>query len=281
MTEKLKQFRYVVFFFVVATLIVVGSSTYIFSKPIRSQDNTEIVPTVFVHGFKGTYRSFGTLLDRLESDIPDSRRLTFHVNEYGALSIKGRYFSQEHPFIQVVFENNQASIADQTVWLQKVMAALHEDYGFEKANLVGHSMGGLAAANFLLTSSEDSYPSVNKLIVIGSPFKGISAERYYKPGSSAAAVDLRVDSPALVSMAAHKAAFPANTEVLAVAGALHRNDNPGDGLVAVSSALGIKEIVPKAHYRQEVFYDTEATHSGLHEHRGVDKAVTAFLWPNL
>ncbi|WP_053217561.1 alpha/beta fold hydrolase [Virgibacillus senegalensis] len=281
MIDRLKKHRYLLFFVVAVLVVIGGSLTYLFSKPIRSQDNTDIVPTVFVHGFKGTYRSFDTLLNRLEAGMPDTRRLVFRVNAEGDLSIRGRYFSQAHPFVQVVFENNQASIADQTVWLQKVMSTLRETYGFEQANLVGHSMGGLTSANFLLTSDGEHYPTVNKLIVIGSPFKGISAERYYKPDSSAAAVDLRVDSPALTSMVTHKAAFPAHTQVLAIAGALQRNDNPGDGLVAVSSALGIKDIVQKDHYHQEVFFDREATHSGLHEHLGVDKAITSFLWPDL
>ncbi|SDK27402.1 alpha/beta hydrolase [Sediminibacillus albus] len=276
--EKLKHHKYSFLLFLLLFFIIISSFTFINSKQISSQDNSKMIPTVFVHGFKGGPGSFRTMLDRMEASVPDTKRMVFRVNEEGEVSIKGRYSGQLNPFIQVVFERNRASLANQTIWLQKVMAELHGTYGFEKINLIGHSMGGLASTNFLLTKSTKEFPIVQNLIVIGSPFQGITAERYYSANSSAAAVDLRFHSDALLSMEGKKDNLPEEVNVLAIAGVINSQPSQTDGLVELASALGIKDLVPAEQYTEKVFYDSKAGHSDLHEHVGVDRAVSDFLW---
>lgn len=270
---------------IIASFILGGSLFFMNSKSTSSRDTTNFTPTLFVHGFKGGPGSFNTMLQRFDHNNWGSKSMMIHVSTSGDLFILGTISNEINPFIQIVFENNHASIESQTAWLQKIMATLRETYDIKQVNLVGHSMGGLASTNFLLNNQAGSYPRVEKLAVIGSPFKGIDTEDYFAVNTGEATVDLRTESQALLDMVDKKANFDETIAVLTIAGVINGDvdQNQGtsgtsiwDGLVSLSSALGIKDIVP--HSRDEIFYDAAATHSGLHEHLGVDQILAEFLW---
>ncbi|MFD1018590.1 alpha/beta fold hydrolase [Thalassobacillus hwangdonensis] len=248
------------------------------STPTSSKDNGKVTPTVFVHGYKGGTGSFNTMLRRFQNDRIGMKQLMIRVSEDGSLQYIGRILDDKNPFVQIVFENNRASIADQTLWMKKVMHSLRHKYGIEQVNLVGHSMGGLASTNFLLESDRSDYPRVEKLVVMGSPFKGIEREDYFSYNYGEATVDLKPGSDALESMLKRKDAFPEHIEVLTIAGVVTKDVKLGDGLVSLDSAIGIEDIVPSERYHEKIFKDPAATHSGLHEHTGIDKVLAAFLW---
>ncbi|WP_037986086.1 alpha/beta fold hydrolase [Thalassobacillus devorans] len=277
---------------ILVTSIIIGSvSFFIHSIRTGSQDNSKITPTLFVHGFKGGPGSFNTMLNRFESNRLGKKEMVVRVSTEGRLFIRGNFSGSKQPFIQVIFENDRAALHKQTIWLQEIMNKLQTDYGIQQMNMVGHSMGGLASANFLV-QGHGTYPTVKKLVVMGSPFLGIDKEEYFEMNTGEALPDLRVDSKALTALRGNKDSFPAHTEVLAIAGVIdgkyttenadkvvkQKSYDGGDGLVSVSSALGIKQLVKKSNYHQEVFLDASATHSGLHEHPDVDEAITEFLW---
>lgn len=307
--------------FIIAILIIGSSIFFIYSKPTSSKNTEALTPTLFVHGYKGGPASFDTMLNRFEGNNWGSKRMTFHVSANGELFVYGRFLNRPNPYIQILFENDRASIKNQTIWLQKIMRTLYETYNIKQVNLVGHSMGGLASTNFLLHNQENVYPSVEKLIVMGSPFKGIDNEHYFSVNTGAATTDLQTQAEALQSMVENKANFDEHTEILAIAGVINKNtitkhassasqtnsqshtpdtaqpqtasnygktntgekqftkNVPGsDGLVSLPSALGIREIVSLEKFNKKVFYDDKATHSGLHEHLGVDKKIASFLW---
>ncbi|SDJ02678.1 alpha/beta fold hydrolase [Alteribacillus bidgolensis] len=266
-----------VIIFITSVLIILCSTLLFFDEPqTKSQDTTNITPTLFIHGFKGGPGSFNTMLHRFERNGWGSRGLIFHVSADGEVEAEGQLTNDNNPFIQILFEHNRASLADQTVWLQRIMASLHETYEIKQVNLIGHSMGGLTSANYILHNEENKYPAVKRLVVIGSPFKGIHQKSYFDVNTGAATVDLQPSSAALENMVYKKDNFDEHVSVLAIAGVINNEDT--DGLVRRNSAYGIKDIVPRANYQEETFYDTNATHSGLHEHTGVDKKIAAFLW---
>ncbi|MFG6119745.1 MULTISPECIES: alpha/beta hydrolase [Thalassobacillus] len=271
--------------------IALGVSIFFIKSPYTSsQDNSSITPTLFIHGYKGGPGSFNTMMDRLEDNRLGEKEMTVRVSSKGKIMMRGRFSAEQHPFIQVIFHDNRASLTNQTLWLQKIMHKLKVDYGIQQVNLVGHSMGGLAAANFM-TQKNNSLPTVEKLIVMGSPFKGIDKEEYFDINSGEALTDLRPDAQLLSRLTGNKNSFPNHLKVLAIAGAIdakytsenadtivkQKNYDGGDGLVSVSSALGIQEVVPANNYHEVIVRDIEATHSGLHEHPDVDKEVAAFL----
>ncbi|MGP4069678.1 alpha/beta fold hydrolase [Halobacillus sp. B29] len=269
------------------TLILLSSlllGIFIFltnSKPTSSEKNGEITPTVFIHGFKGGPGTFNTMMNRLEQQNVGSKRMVAYVSRQGHVTLRGSLPPSMEPFIQVLFENDRASLKQQTVWLQEVIHRLKKRHGIQQINLVGHSMGGLAATNFLLHYQDGQYPVVQKLAVIASPYKGIKKEGYFEVHSSPAANDLKPESDALKSMILRREFFPKGVDTLVIAGVINSSEEDSDhwdGLVHASSVKGMKSIVPFGSYREEIVFGQSATHSGLHEHPEVDRVLGEFLW---
>jgi uncharacterized alpha/beta hydrolase family protein len=270
------------FLSILITSLLLGSSVFfVQSKPTRSENSSELIPTIFLHGFKGGPMSFGNMIDRFQDSNWGSKRMVVYVRSDGELSIRGGIPHNMNPLIQVLFEDNRASIEDQTVWMQSVMSTLYEKHGIKKANLVGHSMGGLASASFLMQNQKEGYPTIHKLAVIASPFEGIEKEAYFKNNSGPATVDLRPESAALQKLFNHKDDFDQEVEVLAIAGVINPKDPEKaqwDGLVHTSSVRSLSKIVPFGNYKEHLVYGKAATHSGLHEHPQVDQLLGEFLW---
>ncbi|MGP4076117.1 alpha/beta fold hydrolase [Halobacillus sp. K22] len=270
------------FIFVLLTSLLLGIFIFLTnSKPTSSEKNGEITPTVFVHGFKGGPGTFNTMMNRLEQQNVGSKRMVAYVSRQGHVTLSGSLPPSMEPFIQVLFENDRASLNQQTTWLQEVFHRLKERHGIQQINLVGHSMGGLAATNFLLHYQKDQYPAVQKLAVIASPYKGINKEGYFEVHSGPAANDLKPDSDALNSMLSRKEFFPEGVDTLVIAGVINPSEVESehwDGLVHASSVKGMKSIVPFGSYEEAIVFGKSATHSGLHEHPEVDQLLGEFLW---
>ncbi|MEK3888593.1 alpha/beta fold hydrolase [Bacillus sp. FSL K6-3431] len=238
-----------------------------------------VVPTLFVHGYKGSERSFSTMLSRMSDQQWGEKMLVCRVSKNGRISLKGTLSEEkDNPFIQVIFENNRARINDQTKWLQNIMKILKDRYNVHEINLVGHSMGGLALTNYLETvNGHESYPKTLKLVTIGSPFKGIDHEDYFELNYGEALKDLRVGSIGLRLLIDNKESFPANIKVLSIVGVIS-DPSTGDGLVSQQSALGNRDIVKQDQFNEVTIHDQKATHFGLHEHLYVDQLIAEFLW---
>ncbi|WP_409250908.1 alpha/beta fold hydrolase [Bacillus sp. SCS-153A] len=243
------------------------------SKESSSSAQTDI-PTVFVHGYKGTYNSFKTMIYRFEKNNWGKRELVVYVSAAGDVTWKGSLLTDSAlpPLVQVIFEKNKASIAETSTWLQRVMTGLKDKYGVEQVNLVGHSMGGLVSTHYLESlNGSDEQPETVKFAVIGSPFDGIAHESYHQVNTGEAVIDLKPESEALNSLVKNKNQFPAHIEVLAIAGA-------GDQVVDVDSAFAIQHIVPAENLQKQLIEDKTIDHSGLHETEKVDKLLKKFLW---
>ncbi|MED1420840.1 alpha/beta fold hydrolase [Bacillus smithii] len=245
------------------------------SEPVNSQNQTYIdPPTIFVHGYKGTYNSFNGMLNRFEYNYHWGHRvLICKVAKNGHVFVNGHIPNDSHRmFIQVVFENNRASFQDTSHWLSEVMLLLKERYGIENVNIVGHSMGGIISTKFLLDHGNQlRYPKVEKLVTIGSPFLGIDQSSYFKVNSGPAALDLKPGSKALQDLWRKSNHFPPDVKVLAIAG-------KGDQVVNISSALSIRRMVPRHNYQDKIVQNVQVTHSGLHESTEVDHFIGTFLW---
>ncbi|MFG6150474.1 alpha/beta fold hydrolase [Halobacillus sp. B23F22_1] len=281
MFDKLIHHKNKFILITVLSFVLGGSLFFINSTPTRSEKPAEITPTIFVHGFKGGPGSFNTMLKRFEDNNWGTKRMIIYVKSSGHVRVRGGIPHTMNPFIQVIFENNRASVADQTNWMQHIMTKLKHDYAIDQVNLVGHSMGGLASTNFLLNNQEGDYPDVNKLVAIGSPFLGIGQSDYFTLNTGEAVVDLQVESNALTTMINNKANFDEDVPALSIAGVVNEEDleeDHWDGLVTKQSAHGLQNIVPTRNFHQETFIDEFSTHSGLHEHPGVDESVAEFLW---
>ncbi|CDQ21564.1 Uncharacterized protein with an alpha/beta hydrolase fold [Halobacillus karajensis] len=264
--------------------LIIGSLFFMINSRSGSSepvDREKLTPTLFVHGFKGGSRSFETMIDRMQNLQWGQKHMTIYVSARGDVTIRGEFKDTYNPFIQVLFENNRASIYNQTHWLSEIMRRLKADYNVQQVNLVGHSMGGLASVSYMLNDHHYSVPRVEKLAVIASPFKGIKKEGYFASNYGAATTDLQPGSEALEQMVKNKDQFPNDVDVFAIAGVINRDapeKDHWDGLVHASSVNGLEEIVPFGQYKENRLYNPLATHSGLHELEEVDQLLKEFLW---
>lgn len=230
-------------------------------------------PTVFVHGYKGTVNSFGNLLDRFEYKYGwGNKAIVYRVSSSGHLNVrnlsKGK---KESAFVQVIFENNRASIADTSEWLAKVLAHMKNVYGIDSVNLVGHSMGGLVSMKYVLSYQDSTkYPRVHKLVTIGSPFDGIYSKEYFQINHDSATVDLKPGSGALKLMRLNKEAISDSLQVLSIG-------STGDFVALPESVHAIRKIVNEDQLTEKMIENKSLGHSELHENATVDKMVYSFL----
>ncbi|WP_179885017.1 alpha/beta hydrolase [Bacillus sp. AFS015802] len=262
--------------FIVAffTLYTIFRTTNVQSseKPLTTEEK---YPTVFVHGYKGTYNSFRTMLDRFENRHGwGQKTLEISVASSGSVTYKGALPKNptSPPLVQVIFEDNRASLDKQAIWLENAMKLLHHQYDVPSVNIVAHSMGGLAATKYLENTSESSFvPETHKFITIATPFQGVTKESYDQINTGAAVIDLKPESHALEELYINRHLIPSEMKVLSIAGS-------GDDVVNVLSATGSQSLFEKNPFQTKVVYDPSISHSGLHETIKVDRLVGDFLW---
>src|SRR5699024_12519117 len=84
-------------------------------------------------------------------------------------------------------------------------------------NLVGDLMVGIVALKYINEYQDpETYPAVDKLITIRSPFDGIYNQSYFQIHHDPAATDLKPNSVALGLLRENTNEFPENISVLSI-----------------------------------------------------------------
>jgi uncharacterized alpha/beta hydrolase family protein len=255
----------------VLCIIIIGALTLLSSAaPVKTK--TELTqPTVFVHGYKGTFYSLHFMLDRFENMYEiGSKILIYYVEENG--EIQEYHLNKNNSgaqLVQVVFEDNRAGFEDTTGWLADVLASMKNNYGVDSVNLTGHSMGGIISLKYALQYQSEDFPDVNKFIALGAPFAGIFSQEYFRIHHDAAAEDLKPDSAGLQLL--ETGTFPENTQVLNIG-------STGDPVALVESVQALERFIPEEQIEEIIIEDEELGHSHLHESGQVDKIISSFLW---
>lgn len=256
-------------------LIVVGIAVITYMpEQAKSQQNPPV--TVFVHGYKGTYNSFGNMLERFEHDYNwGNKALIYRVSNTGNIRIYNMNKGKREPvFIQVIFANNRASLHDGAKWLARVLQHVKQQYQIDQVNIVGHSMGGLTSLKYIEEYQDDSlYPTTEKLITIGSPFDGIYNPTYFQINRDAAATDLKPNSAALQLLRSTKQTIPDDLEVLNIG-------STGDPIARPKSVNALRMIIPEDQLQTVMIENKALGHSELHENVRVDHLIHSFLWNN-
>lgn len=256
-------------------LLLLGVIIPMYMPKKASSEPSDMLPTVFMHGYKGTENSFGHMLKRFENNGWGNKALIYHVSAEGNISVYNLHSSSEKPeLIQIVLENNRASFQESVTWLASVLQDMKENYQINSINLVGHSMGGIVSLKYVLEYQDASiYPTVDKLITIGSPFDGIYSQEYFQINQDAAAVDLMPDSAALQSLQENKYALPGYMSVLSLG-------STGDIVATPQSVGAIRSIIPAEQLKEIMISNRYLGHSALHEDDEVDQYIHSFLWKN-
>ncbi|MCA1053919.1 alpha/beta hydrolase [Rossellomorea aquimaris] len=258
--------------FFAITAIFRTSNVQSSEKPLSA---VERYPSVFVHGYKGTYNSFRTMLDRFENHHGWGKKtLEIYISEDGSTSYKGTIPDDptSPPLVQVVFEDNRATIDKQAVWLENAFKLLYHRFGVNDVNLIGHSMGGLASTKYLENAhGKDFLPRTHKFISIATPFQGVTKDSYDQINTGPAVIDLKPGSKAIEHLYHNRHLIDPSISVLSIAGS-------GDDVVNVRSALASEKIFDRNEFMSKIVYDPTISHSGLHETIKVDRLVGDFLW---
>lgn len=252
-------------------ICAIATGIYFYQNDETQTEEYTGAPTIFIHGYKGTENSFGHMLDRFENTYQwGNKGFIYYVTENGDIVDynlnNGRYAPM---FVQIVLEDNRASFEESTEWIAAVLLHLKENYRVEEVNLVGHSMGGILAVKYTMEYARNDYPSVNKLVAIGSPFDGIYNERYFEIHQDAAAEDLKPDSHAINMLQQNM--FPADVDVYSIA-------STGDSVAVPESVKALRSMIPEQNFKETIIDDPQLTHSALHESMQIDKLIHSFLW---
>ena len=239
------------------------------------------VPTLFIHGYSGNERSFGGMIQRLETKGEAKKELVLTVSSNGQISAEGTLSGKnENPMIQVLFEDNKNNEWNQAEWIREALLYLKEQFQVENVNLVGHSMGGVSVLRFLGAYGQDtSLPVIDKFIAIGAPFNEFG-ETLDKASVTTELENGPTDKSARYQEYQQTIAnVPVNVEIFLIGGQLSENDL-SDGTVPLGSALAVNALLTQNgnHVQTQIIEGKSAQHSQLHENEDVDKLVGDFLW---
>ncbi|MDY0395299.1 alpha/beta hydrolase [Virgibacillus halophilus] len=258
-------------------VLALAASVFLLVKDNPGTANTKgykVPPTVFIHGYKGTYNSFGNMLNRFENNYKwGDKMLVYYISPNGRLQVDNMGYNGEKPaFVQIVLENNRATFKNSAYWLSLALHHMKTHYQIDKVYLVGHSMGGIVSVKYMEDYQNlKNFPQVNKFIAIGSPFNGIYDKKYFQLHHDAAAHDLNPGSKALMDLRRNKDDIPDNIEALSIS-------STGDHVAEADSVKGLQKIFPAPQLQQKVIADEHLGHSMLHESKRVDFLIHDFLY---
>lgn len=253
----------------------------LFKRLIIGEEDASI-PTVLIHGTNGTRRSFGGMIERWNKQGIAYKALEVELSKSGEIRLTGNWQSfatHQHPLVQVIFKEGDPPEWQQGAWVKAVLELLQE-LGIHQVNLLGHSMGGVAALRYLVDNSHDHHlPRVKKLAVIGAPFNGEVVA-----ASGQTIYDLDQHGPrhfydTYRYFQTYRKNIPDDVAVFNLYGDL-KNGSRSDGAVSVDSARALRFLAKGrvASYREHLVVGLKAQHSLLHENQQVDRLVAHFLW---
>jgi uncharacterized repeat protein (TIGR01451 family) len=241
--------------FTYASALLFWLSLIIISPPSASALSKPSFPVIFIHGIAsdaGAWSAFGVFLTEngwISGGFPTYNRTTGQV----AGVTPGDFYTLN-------FSNNQQLHFDEQGFELEaiIQAVLNANTGETKVVLIGHSMGGLAAREYMqgLARFNQTSPRINykgdvaQLITVGTPHAGAGLanilslfpdfiDAFGIDPDSAAVEDLRPDSAAFIVLNDLLAnPLPTNVPLASIVGAgtnVIGTFIDGDGIVSVSS----------------------------------------------
>ncbi|WP_168169839.1 alpha/beta hydrolase [Exiguobacterium sp. HVEsp1] len=245
------------------------------SEAIRQASQTnEFIPTFAVHGLLGTDRTFLRFSQAMEQSGQATDGALCTVTIKGKADCEIYDFSSTRPIVRIEFEDAEASLNNQTKWLNAAIETYKKtrNRSFDRMYIIGHSMGGVAAANYIL--NQETY-IVDKFVTFDSPFGGtrlanfgLSASNFGINTGSPAIRDLSPNSDGLQAFQSKLETWPRSVQVLSFSG------RGGEfNLIEPASSLLLEEYTNNIQ-TETVPYD----HFSLHRKSDVLKETGKFLY---
>ncbi|WP_436861688.1 alpha/beta hydrolase [Staphylococcus caeli] len=275
----------IVVIIVVAVLGIVISQHQSNHKSMGNSNFTKSqTPTLFLHGYGGSANSEKFMVKRAEQRGATNNTITAIVSKEGAVKLKGKLKSNaSNPIVKIELEDNKQGYLDKNAkWFKNVLIKLQNEYHIKHFNFVGHSMGNLTFAQYMMTyGKDDALPQLNKQVNIAGTFNGVL-------GMNEKVNEISVDdngkpsrmNPPFQQLRVLKDIYNGkNIEVLNIYGGLEDGTH-SDGRVSNSSSKSLKYLLgdsPKS-YKESLYKGKSAQHSQLHENKAVADELIDFLW---
>lgn len=129
------------------------------------------VPTLLINGYGGSNYTYNKMINYYQKENIAQKTMTIHVRPNGDVKVSGSIKNKKNALIQLLFDwNLSQTYNSQTKWTIKVIKILHEKYGVNQLNIVGHSWGG---TEFLHALGQSKWlqrnVKFNKVILLGTP----------------------------------------------------------------------------------------------------------------
>ncbi|MEY8601344.1 alpha/beta hydrolase [Staphylococcus shinii] len=253
-------------------------------KPAQSNFMNSSTPTLFLHGYGGSANSEKFMVKQAKQNGVTKDVITANVSKGGEVELKGKLEKDTtNPIVQIELANNKQGDLDKNAkWFKNVLTKLQSEYDINKFNFVGHSMGNLSFAQYMLTYGNDpSLPQLNKQVNIAGTYNGVlnMNEQVNEISVDANGKPSRMNPPYQELQQLKEIYKGKNIDVLNIFGDL-KDGTSSDGRVSNSSSKSLKYLLgdsPKS-YRESKYEGKSAQHSQLHENKEVAKEFIAFLW---
>ncbi|WP_251547661.1 alpha/beta hydrolase [Limosilactobacillus caecicola] len=249
-------------------------------------------PTLFVHGWGSSYRAERQMVNYAKDQGITSTVVRADVAKSGKVTWHGTIKKDaKNPIIEVNLLNSKSvtgresdaakAYSQSSDYVKDVVDAMQKRYHFKSMNLVGHSMGNMQIAYYILNNANNpAMPTLKHQVAIAGHFNGLTAE----PGTKGITVNAKTGEPSKM-MPEYKGLlglrnnYPQTARVLNIYGDL-QDGTHSDGQVPVNAAKAYKYLVAgrAKSYQEKQINGKMAQHSKLHENKQVDRLLVNFLW---
>ncbi|MDW8543353.1 alpha/beta hydrolase [Staphylococcus pseudoxylosus] len=242
------------------------------------------IPTLFLHGYGGSANSEKYMVKQAKQNGVTKDVITAIVSKDGEVELKRKLETDTaNPIVQIDLANNkQGNLDENAKWFKNVLTKLQSEYDINKFNFVGHSMGNLSFAQYMLTYGNDpSLPQLNKQVNIAGTYNGVlnMNEKVNEISVDVNGKPSRMNPPYQELQQLEDIYNGKNIAVLNIFGDLEDGTH-SDGRVSNSSSKSLKYLLgdsPES-YKESKYKGKSAQHSQLHENKEVAKDFIAFLW---
>jgi uncharacterized alpha/beta hydrolase family protein len=241
-------------------------------------------PTIFLHGWGSSVNAQHQMTSAIKNSGISNSVTQAIVDSNGKVTLVGSIASDaKNPLIEVGSQNNHnTNYHEDGRWLKNVIVELEKTYKIKKINLVGHSMGNMAIAYYLLDNNNSNLPKLEKQVDIAGHFNGIIA-RGDKPNkikldSNGKPNQMDENYRELIGL---RTKYPnKQVKVLNIYGDIG-NGTHSDGSVTNASSQSLHYLLDARpiSYQERKIIGTNGQHSQLHENKEVDQILINFLWP--
>ncbi|EKU48135.1 alpha/beta hydrolase [Staphylococcus massiliensis] len=241
-------------------------------------------PTFFLHGWGGSANSERFMVDHAKSRGVTFNVVTAIVSSEGNVRIEGKFDPKAtNPIVKIELEDNEQGYLDKNAkWFKSVLETFQHDYQIKDFNFVGHSMGNLTFAQYMMMyGHESTLPQLKKQVNIAGTYNGVLGmnETENEISVDEAGKPSRMNPPYQELLVLRDIYEGKGIHVLNIYGDL-KDGSHSDGRVSNSSSKSLKYLLgnsPKI-YKEARYEGKKAQHSQLHENQDVADELIEFLW---